>query len=113
VGTTTSQRIGRQGEACLTREIEDTLKSARRIFADVSAFLELEIDRLFEIEVNDLDRARAKAVQSLIRDNQKALMMVLEIEAKLGHDTGPRHQQMIDLEAARDEIEDRLARLAA
>jgi hypothetical protein len=114
VTTTVQALIGRKDASAEDETIKQTLVKARRIFADVSAFLELEIDRLFTLDLEREDADRTKRIVALIRDNQKALLMVLEIETKLGRgsDAGAM-QQFLDLEAARDEIASRLARLAA
>lgn len=113
MGTTINDLIDRRGGVRAAEDVEKTLESARRVFADVSAFLELEIDRLFEIEHDEIDDDRIKRVTALIRENQRALLTVLDIEAKLGRDTSAARAQMLDLEDARAEIESRLARLAA
>jgi len=115
VGTTINDLIGRRGGVRDVQDLDETLEDARRLFADVSAFLELELDRLFDIEVEgeSLDEGRYKVVTDLIRQNQKALMMVLEIKAKLGRDTASDRARLVDLDDAREEITRRLARLAA
>ena len=92
--------------------VDDTLASARKVFADVSAFLELEIDRLFDADVDPVDDARLARVMDLIKQNQSALLKVLEMRNRLGRDMAEDCSRMIDLEAARDEIARRLARLA-
>jgi len=112
VTTTIDPRKGRHPSRREGRDVDDTLASARRIFADVSAFLELEIDRLFAVDVDPVDENRLKTVLDLIRQNQQALLKVLEMRQKLGRELAPDCRQMIDLEAARAEIESRLARLA-
>lgn len=115
MGTTINDLIGRRGGVRDVQDLDETLEDARRLFADVSAFLELELDRLFDIEVEgeSLDEGRYKVVTDLIRQNQKALMMVLEIKAKLGRDTASDRARLVDLDDAREEITRRLARLAA
>ncbi|MGF1503117.1 MAG: hypothetical protein ACFBSD_15010 [Paracoccaceae bacterium] len=111
--TTINDMVGRRGDTCTHETVDQTLDRARRIFADVAAFLELEIDRLFQSDVDPIDEARVDKVRDLIRQNQQALLKVLEIQQKLGRDTDAERRQMLDLEAARDEIARRLDRLAA
>ncbi len=110
--TTINAQVGRRGDAC-DRRLEDTLESAQKLFADVAAFLELEIDRLFDLDIEDHDEARIKTVKHLIQLNQQALLKVIEIEMKIGLTQEGRAAQMLDLEDARAEIDRRLARLAA
>ena len=94
--------------------MEATLARAQKLFADVARFLESEIDRQFDAEIDAADEARIKTVKNLIHLNQQALLKVIEIEARLGQDLAAAHgAQALDLEAARVEIERRLARLAA
>lgn len=112
VRTTISTLAGRRGDAC-GRTLEETLSSAQQLFADVSAFLELEIDRLFEAEIDDTDETRIKSIRNLITLNQQAMLKVIEIEGKLGSTAESRAQQMMNLEDARAEIDRRLACLAA
>jgi hypothetical protein len=92
--------------------VEETLESARRVFADVSRFLETEIDQLFRAEIDPEDEKRLSAVLDLIKQNQQALLKVLDMRHKLGRETETECRQFIDLEAARAEIDRRLARLA-
>ncbi|MEM9145791.1 MAG: hypothetical protein AAGC57_06295 [Pseudomonadota bacterium] len=112
MGTTIGKITGRRGDAC-AGEIEDILARARRTLSDVSAFLELEIDQLMESEFDPDDSDRLKALQSLIQQNQQAMLKVLDIRAKLAREADARAGQALDLEDARAEIERRLACLAA
>ena len=110
----TTDQTDRRGDAALKAEIQGTLDNARMILANTSALLELETDRLFLERADETEQDRLKTINVLIRETQKAMMMVVDIEAKLllrrvsADDPG-----LIDLEAARREIESRLARLAA
>ena len=113
VRTTIGAIAGRRGEPCAPATVEETLARAQRVFADVAAFLETEIDRLFMTEADPADEDRLRTVRDLITKNQQALRTVLEIEARLGREGTVRAGQMLDLEAAREEIARRLARLAA
>lgn len=97
-------------------EVQSTLDRARKLFAGLSKVLEAEIDRLQFAERTEEGEARLKAVTDLIRQNQKTLGTVLDIEAKLmrdaERDARPGRVEL-DLEDARAEIARRLARLAA
>ncbi|GMG81225.1 hypothetical protein LNKW23_04370 [Paralimibaculum aggregatum] len=112
VRTTIDTLVGRRGDAC-GRTLEETLGAAQQLFADVAAFLELEIDRLFAAEVDETDETRIEAVRKLITLNQQALMKVIDISGKIGLTADGHARQMLDLEDARAEIDRRLARLAA
>lgn len=113
--TTIDAKVGRRGGAYSVEDLENTLNRARKLLADTSALLELEIDRLFDIEINPDDSVRLKEVTDLIKSTQKAMAMVMEIEMKHGlsaFDARPT----LDLEAARAEILERfdsLCRAAA
>ncbi|MEM9138858.1 MAG: hypothetical protein AAGB15_03430 [Pseudomonadota bacterium] len=95
----------------MDEELTETLKRARKILADTSALLELEIDKLFDTEVEEDDKARIKDMKSMIQHLQHCWRQVLDIEAKSGL-TAAGGYKPLDLEAARDEILGRLARLA-
>lgn len=109
---TVNDLVGRRDAAHGCANTEEVIGQARHVFADVSAMLRSETEKLFETEVDDLDEKRITRIADLIRQTQKALMMVLEIEAKLGHDTDHSRRQMLDLTDAKAEIARRLARLA-
>ena len=93
-------------------ELETVLTRARRLLADISAALELESDRLFNEQFEETDEDRLKALKTLIAQTQKAWQTVIDLETRLGLSplaTEPK----LDMEAARDEILRRLARLAS
>jgi hypothetical protein len=113
VRTTIGQWHDRPGDACDAGGLEATLARAQKLFADVARFLESEIDRQFDAEFDPADEARIRTVKALIQLNSQALLKVIEIEAKLGHDISAATGQALDLEAARVEIDRRLARFAA
>ena len=108
--TTINDQVDRRGGAYEEQELEEILFKTRKILADTSAFLELKIDQLFETEFDKDDKEHANAVKSLIQQLQAAWRQVLDMQAKTGC-TG--QGAAINLEAARAEIESRLARLAA
>jgi hypothetical protein len=91
-----------------------TLIRARKLFADLSQSLDGEIDRLKTALDIETDGTWVKSLNELIRQNQKALLTVLDIEAKLMHEAKKARpgRDVIDLGEARAEIGRRLARLA-
>ena len=104
-------KAGYVHEPAVTRS---TLERARCLFADLSEALEAEIGRLRSLEDHSRPSGRAREVTDLVRENQKILGTVLDIEARLDARTGPAPaHDMIDLEEARAEIARRLARLSA
>ena len=116
--TTTCAKHGRERvmRAGQSTQVQSTLDRARKLFADLSVALEAEIDRLQFQEEGEIDDARIKIVNDLIRQNQKTLGTVLEIEAKLMKQSEARQNasaSVIDMEAARAEITRRLDRLTA
>jgi len=112
LGQTVNGSIDRQGGAVPAGSEGAVLARARRLFAEASAVLEREIADLSEISATALDETRIKAIADLIRHTQKALMMTLEIEARLAREANGAGQTSLDLDDARAEIARRLARLA-
>ena len=114
MGTTDS--IGRWGGARTGEGTAEpsTLDRARKLFADLSCGLEGEIDRLQFVLETETEAGRIKALDELIRLNQKTLQTVLSLEARLESESQkPRPgRDVIDLAEARAEIARRLARLA-
>ena len=111
VRTTIDAKVGRRGGAYSVEELENTLNRARKLLADVSAVLELEIDRLFGVEFDEDDKEREKQVKALIAQTQKAWQTVIDLEAKYGLSPYDK-QPELDLEAARAEILERIGRFA-
>jgi hypothetical protein len=111
VRTTINQRVGRSGGAYSVEELENVLNRARKLLADISAVLELEIDRLFGIEFDVNDTEREKQIKMLISQTQRAWQTVIELESKYGLSPYDSRTEL-DLEAARAEILERLGRLA-
>ncbi|MEO0760226.1 MAG: hypothetical protein AAFZ09_00150 [Pseudomonadota bacterium] len=91
------------------------LKTAERLFAQVSRDLARQMKGLdAAIEAGDAECPRA--VEDLAVRTQKALQSVLDLELRLmkaREKAAPAAGTELDLEAARDEIESRLARLEA
>ncbi len=90
------------------------LARARKLFADLSRSLDGEIDRLQAAEASEDDRGRANALNERVRQNQKALQTVLDMEVKMMRESDKQRpgEGVIDLAQARAEITRRLARLA-
>lgn len=109
--TSIDRKVGRAGGAYPVEELENTLNRARKLLSDISAVLELEIDRLFGIEFDEDDKEREKQIKTLIGQAQKAWQTVIDIEVKYGL-TPCDARSHLDLEAARAEILERLGRLA-
>ncbi len=108
--TTIDAKVGRRGGAYSVEELENVLNRARKLLADLSAVLELEIDRLFGIEFDENDTEREKQIKTLIGQAQRAWQTVLDLEAKYGLSPYDNRTEL-DLEAARAEILERLGRL--
>lgn len=108
--TTIDAKVGRRGGAYSVEELETVLDRARKLLADISALLELEVDRLFGVELGEDEGVRLKAVTDLIRQTQKAMAMVMEIEVKYGLSSFEARAEL-DLEAAREEILERFRRI--
>jgi len=110
VRTTINTLVDRRGGAYSESALNETLTRARKLLADTSAFLELEIDRLYEVEIED-EPGRIKQVKDLIAQVQKCMQTVLDLEVK--HGLKRDAADALNLEDARNEILRRLARLAA
>lgn len=111
--TTTGGNAGSPG--CAGAEPGDEavrLARAQRLFARLADALEGEIERLSGRLRANRNKSRAKAMSELIRETQRALMMVLDFEAKLDRRGPGDVDGALDLEAARAEITGRLDRLA-
>ncbi|MGF1445586.1 MAG: hypothetical protein ACFBRM_05230 [Pikeienuella sp.] len=94
------------------KRLAETLTRAHRLFDELAEFLETEIHALLELRVEDHDEGRIKTVKNLIQLSQQALLKVIEIETKISDSEAPKAARTLDLEAARAEINRRLARLA-
>lgn len=109
-----ADRLGRWGGVRARRQRRlPALKRARKLFDRLSSRLDEAIDQL---DVGPLEDAvdRAKELGELVRQYQRVLTTVLELEAKLAREVEHARpgRDLIDLEAARTEIARRLARLA-
>ena len=91
------------------------LACARKLFADLMCALEEEVDRLRAAQNAATEVEECRRLEDLVRRNQKALQSVLDCQLKLSRRAGRAcpGEGVIDLEAAREEIHRRLARLAA
>ena len=112
----TTDDLGRWGGASAEKAAVDLsiLTRARKLFAGLSRSLDGEIDRLQAVLNTETDENRAKILTELVRQNQKALQTVLDMEAKLMREGDKQRpgEGVIDLAHARAEITRRLARLA-
>lgn len=90
------------------------LARARRLFAGLSRSLEGEIDRLRTNVETEPEESRIRSMTELIRQNQKVLQTVLDLEVKLMRETEKQRpgEGVIDLALARAEVARRLDRLA-
>ena len=90
------------------------LARARKLFADLSRSLDGEIDRLQAVLGTETDDGEIKLLTELIRQNQRALQTVLDMEVKLMRETDKQRpgEVVIDLAEARAEVSRRLDRLA-
>ncbi len=111
----TTDELGRWGGASTDKAAVDLsiLARARKLFADLSRGLDGEIDRLQAAMETEDDQDRTKTLAEKVRQNQKALQTVLDMEVKLMReaDTQRPGEGVIDLAHARAEITRRLARL--
>ncbi len=112
----TTEDLGRRGGVCaeVTTDDPSALDRARKLFAGLSRGLEGEIDRLETALDAETDEGRVRDLTAVIRQNQKALQTVLDMESKLMRGAGRarRGEGVIDLAEARAEIARRLDRLA-
>jgi hypothetical protein len=90
-----------------------TLARARKLFASLSRALEGEIKRLKNASETE-DESQARIRSGVIRQNQRALQLVLELEVNLIRETAKQRpgEGVIDLVQARAEVARRLDRLA-
>ena len=87
--------------------------TARRMFQRLVSALDSEIDRLSDQAAVEPDAKLVRDLTTQVREVHRALMIVLEHENRLqAQDPGPAGDAL-DLEAARAEIESRMARLRA
>lgn len=110
MSATINELVDRRGGAYSAEELEDVLNRARKILADTTALLDLEIERYFGEEIEETDEKRLTHIKSLITQTQKAMQQMLDIETKadLALLVGGRE---LDLDHAREEILRRIARI--
>ena len=115
----TTEKLGRWGGASTDEAAGDlsALARARKLFTGLSRSLDGEIDRMqaaLDIEDSEDDGDRTKTLNERVRQNQKSLQTVLDMEAKLMRESDKQRpgEGVIDLVHARAEITRRLARLA-
>ncbi|MEO0820003.1 MAG: hypothetical protein AAF074_06205 [Pseudomonadota bacterium] len=112
----TVTRVGRTAEKEPSRRMMTKLDRAEALFDELSKALATEARRLKRRKASETedDDNRPKVIADLARQTQKALLTVLEIEARVMKcEPGAALAGAIDLDGARNEIESRLARLVA
>ncbi|MEL7154308.1 MAG: hypothetical protein AAFN51_11075 [Pseudomonadota bacterium] len=111
MSTTINELVDRRGGAYSAEELEDVLNRARKILADTTALLDLEIERYFDETVEITDEERLKTIRGLIAQTQKGMQQIVDIELKTGLAFSGGEREL-DLDNAREEILRRIARLA-
>ena len=106
---TTINDVDRRGGAHSTEDFNEILENACRILADTSAYLELKVEELLKIEAGTESAEDRKLLESQIKQTHAAWRQVLDIQAKSKRSTA--YHPPLDMEAAREEILGRLARL--
>ena len=89
-------------------ERADRLAKARAVYAHIFRALQASLAKL---EADEDTAAEARNRQELYRQHLKQLQAVFEIEGSLGTFGISAGAARIDLDAARDEIRERLARI--
>ena len=111
--TTTGGSAGRpNGAGAEVADERVRLACARGLFARAAEALDRQLRALSAEADAGAERERIKTIETLIREAQRALLVVLEFEAKLDRREPEEAEGGLDLEAARAEIARRLARLA-
>ena len=88
------------------------LASARRLFVRAAQALDREIEGLGADAPAEPDRDQIRRIEGVTREAQRALLVLLEFEAKMDRREPAEVDGALELEAAREEITGRLARLA-
>ena len=89
-------------------ESAERLKNARAVYARIFRALQASLGRL---EADEDTVAEARHRQDLYRQHLRQLQTVFEIEGSIGTFGISAGAARIDLDAARDEIRERLARI--
>ncbi len=115
----TTEELGRRGGVCAEEpetdvvDVRPVIDRARKLFASTAWLLERMIGSLKGQIEAETDPKRIQELTDQIRQNQKALQIVLDEERKLpAAQRAGRGEGVIDLAEARAEIARRLARLA-
>lgn len=111
VGTTIDENVDRRGGADSGDDIDIILRNSLKILADSSRHLEQCVERLKEVERDTEDKEARKTFQETIRETTSSWRLVLYLWAKAS--SAKLTVAPLDLEAAREEIQSRLDRLAA
>lgn len=88
------------------------LAAARKSYVRLVAQLDRALDRFTDMAETAGEGFRPKEIDELVRQTQRALQTVLDQEARLESLAPAEADGALDLDAARDEITSRLARLA-
>jgi hypothetical protein len=110
MGSTAAENSGRDPDAHTGESQEKILSNARRILGETSTFLEDWVDMLREKSRATLDKDDREDVSKLIQQVNASWRTVLELQAKTN--AALAAGEALDLEAARNEIERRLTRIA-
>ncbi|MEM1275171.1 MAG: hypothetical protein AAGH74_01470 [Pseudomonadota bacterium] len=90
-----------------------SLSMTRKQLVVTSNYLERLMDEAFQKPKDKFDKDEFKEIQSASDKTQKAIQTVLELQAKLRAQQASDEGAAINLDEARAEIKNRLARLAA
>ena len=109
--TTINEHVGRWGGASVVEDFNDLLQKTRELLANTCAFLELRIETLSNEKAGANEPDEVKALDGLITDTRKCLQQAVDVRTK-ALAAGITDKPELDLEAARDEILGRFARLS-
>ena len=109
MGKSTNEVTGRSGDEHVEDSQQKVLENARRVLADASEFLEDRVDTLREMKAGSEDSRTVKGLKDRIIELNAAWRTLLEVQSKT--DATMPDSAILDLEAARAEIERRLARI--
>ena len=99
---------GRSGDERVEDKQRKTLENARRVLADASEFLEDRVTTLKAIMAGCENIKDVKELKSLIIELNSAWRTLIDVQSRA--DAMSSEAAILDLEAARAEIERRLAR---
>ncbi len=106
--TTTDE--GRRGDTDFAKEFEEILQSTRKLLADTNAFLDLKLETLTDAVKQTDDPGDLKSLHDHITETKRCLALALDARGR-ALAAGFSDRPALDLEAAKDEVLRRLARL--